>query len=327
MRLLFDDSLNPFDPNDLFSVTFVWIVPILIGLVPQVFATTDQLKKPPYVILRPVAAVFLVFVFCFCSRLEDVICLLILGFPFMLGAALSGLVISTIIGELRGSKNVLVSLLIVPIICGLAEGQLPLPSEDFSVESSVVIDARPEEVWENIVRVRRILPSEYQRGLFNYLGIPIPLYAELDGDTVGALRIGHFDNGLQFNERVIAWERNTCVSFDINIAHSSNEKTPFYSHILNGEHFSFVNATYRMLPHADGTTTLSLVTTYRLRSHLNWYGSLWGTRFLSDFQERLLNVIQRRCSDPTHQRTTSSVHIDHHGQSCILHASPSHDVA
>src|SRR5205085_2428845 len=100
--------------------------------------------------------------------------------------------------------------------------------------------------WNNIVRVDTIQEREYKRGLFNFTGIPRPLYAELDRDTIGAVRIGHFEGGLQFQENIIEWDRNDSVAFDIKIIPSTTKKTVFERHVLNSQHFKFLNAKYRL---------------------------------------------------------------------------------
>jgi len=145
--------------------------------------------------------------------------------------------------------------------------------------------------------VKAIRPEEYKKGFFNYAGIPRPLYAELDRDTVGATRIGHFEGGLTFKETVTTWERNKSVGFTIAIIPSSIRQTVFDQHILKGNHFVFLNASYDLEPMGAQQTKLTLSSTYRLDTHINGYSSFWGQRLLTDFQERLLAVIKNRCDE------------------------------
>ncbi|MFT3704711.1 MAG: hypothetical protein QM802_20265 [Agriterribacter sp.] len=75
--------------------------------------------------------------------------------------------------------------------------------------------------------------KEYNKGFLNYAGIPRPLFAELDKDTVGAKRIGHFEGGLMFEEKVTSWKRNQeKIAFDITVVPSSIRETVFDQHIL-----------------------------------------------------------------------------------------------
>lgn len=296
MRLVFNVSFTSgFSFTDLFSITFIWIVPVIIGIVPMLVATTEQLSFLRYRFVWPLLTVLLFFMVCFAIQLEDVICIMIISIPFLLGAAVGGILFGAAIKSYRKRKGVLYSVLIIPLFAGLTEQQFSTPSGIFTVETSVVVNSSPEKIWKNIVRVRLIRDDEYTKGFFHYAGIPSPLYAELDADTLGGNRMGHFEGGLVFNERVTHWARNKKVAFDISVVPSSVRETVFDQHILKGQHFRFLNASYELKVLDEGRTLLVLTSAYRLDTTVNWYASFWGDKLLTDFQKRLLNVIKRRC--------------------------------
>ncbi len=88
MRLLFNSSLRSrYDFTDLFSVTFLWIVPVLIGVAPVLAAPRQRLESVRYLFTGPIFSVFLFFVVAYITRIEDIICLVILGVPFIMAAA------------------------------------------------------------------------------------------------------------------------------------------------------------------------------------------------------------------------------------------------
>jgi hypothetical protein len=297
MRLVFG---HPFDrPDfkfaDLFSVTFIWIVPIVIGIVPMIFATKEQLASGAYRTSRPILTVFLFFLIAFTTGIEDVICIIIISVPFLIAAGVGGYVFGQLIEKLRNRNGVLYSLLIIPLLSGYVEEKFQTPSQTYQVNTVVIINSSSETIWENVVRVKEINQKEYKKGFFNYAGIPRPLYAELDADTIGATRIGHFEGGLTFKETVTTWERNKRVAFDIAVIPSSIRQTIFDQHILKGDHFTFLNASYDLEPLAGGQTRLTLSSTYQLDTKINGYSSFWGRTLLTDFQERLLEVIKNRC--------------------------------
>jgi hypothetical protein len=295
MRVFFGEDLKGFSMADLFSVTFVWIVPIIIGITPLIFASKEQLTKNIYRLGTPILTVFLFFLYCFITRLEDIICLVIISIPFLISAALGGFIFSQIILKYRRRNGIMFSLLFVPFLSGSIEEQLPTPTKVYEVKTGVIINSTLNNVWENIVRVKQINESEYNKGFFNFAGIPRPLYAELDKDTIGATRIGYFEGGLIFKEKVINWNRNKNVSFDITVIPSSIRKNIFDQHILKGGHFKFLNATYDLRHISKNKTELILTSSYQLDTKINIYGSYWGDKLLTDFQERLLEVIKGRC--------------------------------
>lgn len=284
------------DIFSLLSITFLGVVPILLGLIPIFLASDDQLDKQWYPVVHPLLTVLVFFIFCIASRLEDLICIIVLAIPYMAAAVVFGIIARIIIVARRKKKNKKIySILLLPLLLGPIEQQLDSPVGTYSVVSRIGVDARPEEIWPNIIRVREIGEAEYKKGFFNFAGIPRPLYAELDEDTLNAMRTGHFEGGLMFIERVDAWDRYKHIGFDIKVVPSSIRKTVFDQHLLKGDHFRFLNAAYTLRPLPDGKTELILSSVYQLRTKINPYASFWGEQLLSDFQERLLNVIKKRC--------------------------------
>lgn len=280
---------------NLFSITFIWVTPIIIGLIPLFYANTEQLNSWRYRIFSPVWTVVIFFLLCFLTRIEDLICLWVILIPYMLGAVTVGLVAGEIIQRVKTKRGTLYSIILLPFIISPIEQQFKIPTDSYSVVTSVTINASPKTIWENIIRVKQIDENEYKKGFFNYAGIPRPLYAELDKDTLGATRIGHFEDGLKFEEKVTLWDRDKHIAFDITVIPSSIRQTVFDQHILRGNNFKFLNASYKLKPQPNGQTELILSSSYELTTNINSYASFCGNQLLTDFQERLLKVIKTRC--------------------------------
>jgi hypothetical protein len=281
----------------LFSIAFIWVAPFIVGLAPMLIASRSQLQSDSYRLFSPVFTVLLFFTFCFITRIEDVICIVILAFPYLCVASLGGWIFSALILRYRERKGIMYSVLIVPFLFGLVEKQFPTPVQTFNVKTVTIINSSPQNIWQHVVRVNRIKPQEYHRGFFNRAGIPQPLYAELNKDTLGATRTGHFEGGLLFKETVNKWEPNRKVSFNIKVVPSSVRPTVFDQHVLRGSHFEFLNAAYEIKPIDARRCELSLTASYKLNTNINTYASFWGNWMLDDFQERLLDVIKERCDN------------------------------
>ncbi|NII25200.1 hypothetical protein HB364_08920 [Pseudoflavitalea sp. X16] len=283
--------------TDLFSITFIWIVPIIIGTIPMLFATKERLASNSYRLGAPVLTVFLFFIYCFITRIEDLICIIIIASPFLLGAAVGGYVFARVILHHRKKKGILYSIFLLPLLTGLLEGQLPAPAKTYEIRTPIRINAPAAKIWENVIRVKEIREDEYSKGFFHYAGIPRPLFAELNKDTVAATRTGHFEGGLTFRETVTHWERHKKVSFSIEVIPGTIRNAIFDQHILKGNHFRFLNASYELECINDQETELTLICSYQLTTRVNAYGSFWGNTLLTDFQERLLAVIKQRCDE------------------------------
>lgn len=297
MRIVFGISFkgSGYGFSDLFSITFVWIVPIVVGLTPLIFSRKENLNSIGYRISRPILSVLTFFIFCYITRLEDILCLIIIAFPFLVVAGIAGAILGGVILQYRKKNGILYSIFLLPFLAGIVEPKFPTSTANFETASSVIINTNKAEVWKNIVRVKSIKETEYEKGFFNYAGIPRPLFAELDRDTLGGIRVGHFEGGLKFQENIIEWNKNNFVSFDIKILPSTTNRTIFERHMLSGQHFKFLNATYRLKEISNNQTELLLTTKYQLDTKINFYGEFWGQQLLTDFQDRLIKVIKMRC--------------------------------
>jgi hypothetical protein len=264
-------------------------------LTPLLFSPKEDLTKFDVRIFRPALSVLTFFILCLWTGHEDIVCILIISLPFLIVAGLAGIIFGGIILRYRERKGILYSILFIPFISGIIEPAFPTPTKQFETTSRIIINSGKSEIWNKIVRVDTIQEKEYKKGLFNFAGIPRPLYAELDRDTIGGIRIGHFEGGLQFQENIIEWNRNDSVAFDIKIIPSTTIQTVIERHILNGQHFKFLNAKYRLKEISGNQTELSLTTKYQLITNINFYGEFWGRLLLKDFQDRLISVIKNRC--------------------------------
>ncbi|MEP7375080.1 MAG: hypothetical protein ABI675_16905 [Chitinophagaceae bacterium] len=281
----------------LFSVTFIWLAPIVIGLIPLFLATNDQLKKWSFRIASPVWTVVIFFILCFLTRIEDLICLWVILLPYVLGAYACGLIAGSLILKIRQRKATLLSIILIPFLASPIEQHFDSPTSTYAVSTRVIINSSPGNIWQNIIRVRQITDREFQKGFFNFAGIPRPLYAELTQDTLGATRKGHFEGGLTFIETVKSWEKEKHIGFDIKVVPSSIRQTIFDQHILRGSHFEFLYAEYTLRQINEKQAELILTSSYQLKTKINAYASFCGNQLLEDFQERLLEVIKKRCDN------------------------------
>lgn len=297
LRIFFGQFLQSGDVYSLFSINFLGLIPILIGLIPLFFASDKDLDSTWFPVIWPMLAVLVFFLICFVTRLEDILCIIIISLPYLVAAVVFGIVARTFIVHARKKKKQksLYSILLLPLLLGPVEQQIDSPVRSYSVSTEIMINADVQKVWSHIIRVPEIKNEEYTKGFFNYAGIPRPLYAELDKETLHATRTGHFEGGLKFVEKVIVWDKYRHIGFDITVVPSSIRKTVFDQHLLKGDHFRFLNATYKLEPQPGGKTKLVLSSAYQLKTKINPYASFWGDQLLTDFQERLLEVIKTRC--------------------------------
>lgn len=277
------------------SVTYLFIIPTILGIIPLMFADNDKLKSYKKIIFIPWLTVTTFFLTMFLFGIEDFICLLILAAPYFILGTIGALIYRIVQINRQKSKGKLLVLVLLPFMFAPLEESLIIPSDTYNVTSEVIINETPENIWNNIVEVQKIDSKEYNSGFFNSIGIPRPLSASVDKKELGGQRIGNFEGGLMFIETITIYEENKKVSFDIKIDPTTIRQKVFDQHVLNGNYFKFVDATYVLTELKNGQVKLTLSSRYRLTSTINFYSKFWGDIILTDFQDRLLKVIKNRC--------------------------------
>jgi hypothetical protein len=277
------------------SVTYLFVIPMILGMIPLVFTDPAKLTAYRNFIFIPwvTVAAFLLTLILF--GLEDVLCLLVLAFPFFVLGTIGGFAFRLFQLHRRKNKEKLLAVVLLPFLLIFLESTIHTPSAVYEVSNEVRISASAETIWNNIVEVPEIDSEEYEAGLFNALGIPRPISASVDKQKIGGQRIGHFEGGLTFVETITDFQPGKRVSFDIRIDPTTVSNKVFEQHVLRGTYFSFVDATYHLSEQSNGDVILTLTSSYQLTSTINFYGKFWGDLILSDFQARLLDVIEGRC--------------------------------
>ncbi|HRB00300.1 MAG TPA: hypothetical protein PK294_07685 [Ignavibacteria bacterium] len=277
------------------TVTYLFIVPTILGFIPLIFADNEKLKSYRNIIFIPLLTVSTFFLTMFLIGLEDFLCLFILAAPFFILGTIGAFIYRLVQINRQKNKGKLLTIILIPFLFAPVEEYLKSPSAIFEIESEVIISAAPEMIWNNIVEVRTIRENEYSSGFFNDIGIPRPISANVDRKEIGGQRTGNFEGGLKFFETITKYEPDKIISFDIRIDPKSVRPNVFDQHVLSGNYFTFVNATYELTPLSNGQVKLKLLSNYQLTSTINFYGKFWGDLILRDFQDRLLEVIEKRC--------------------------------
>lgn len=194
--------------------------------------------------------------------LEGGLCL-IMAFPLAIVLALAGAELGRKTAEIgRRASPALLSLAVLPTVFG-AEAMQP-PAANFDTVQSVVSDAPPSAVWSALISEASItgpLPLPLR------LGLAYPLRAEINGEGVGALRLGVFSTGIA-EERITAWEENRRLAFKVlKDPPSMRELSPYrqvHAPHLEG-YFRTASTSFELEPLAGGRTRIVERTTHELR--------------------------------------------------------------
>jgi hypothetical protein len=276
---------------NIYSITFIWVTPIVISIIPFFFTSSELYKSRSKSFFFPVLAVLLFALISLSAGLEDFLCIIILLFPFFLVAGIAGLILGTVIKRKKIDKK-LYSVVLLPLLLNPVENLLPNRIQTYTVETSILIAASREAIWKNIIEVPEISESEYNPGFFNFIGVPRPVRSELKIINGKTYRIGSFSGNLQLFESISKRDEARFVNFNIHLDKSKLRNTPTDQHLLKSNYFKFRNISYELKEHSNNGTLLILSCEYEIQSKMNGYASFWASWIIKDFEERLLNALK-----------------------------------
>jgi uncharacterized membrane protein YhaH (DUF805 family) len=159
------------------------------------------------------------------------------------------------------------------------------------VQSSVVINAPPERVWEHVIAFQPIpQPSE----LVFRLGIAYPRYARIDGAGIGAVRYCVFSTGV-FVEPIIDWEPGRRLGFDVVSSPAPLRELSLYANLSPPHLHGYLRSRrgeFRLVPLPGGGTRLEGSTWYGIEMAPEAYWQLWSDFLIHQIHRRVLEHIK-----------------------------------
>ncbi len=293
---------------ELMSVGMIFLLPVAIGFLVVFYVGWRERDRPlsfRYALLGPWSAVGPCLILSFVVGWEGAFCLMFATPVFLIMSSLGGLLAKLALlfidrnnagrgpGALKNGISLLLLVLLAPLTSGFVESNLQAPEASHRVLTQIEIAAPVEVVWSEIIRVRRIEPSENQ-GLFYKLGFPKPIEATLSHEGVGGVRNASFEKGLLFIETVTEWQPQRLLSFRIQADAHMTRLDPHV--VVGGQYFDVLQGTYEITPGSrPGTVTLNLWSRFRLNTHFNGYAGFLGDSLMRDIQNSILRVLKKRC--------------------------------
>ncbi len=278
------------------SVSYIFILPLIMGAIPVFFSTKEQLQSYRTYLLMPWGITLTFFILCYAFHFEGMICLIIIVTPFLLLGSLGAFIAR--MAKLQDNENQtpLYSSLILPFLFLIFEKNLITENQFYTVKTAIEIDANSETVWQNIKNVKDIKSNEIPLHFVHLIGIPKPLNGELDKEKVGGIRQITWEKGIKFQEIITSWESLKGFSYKIKVDPQSIPPTTLDEHVMiGGRYFDVVKGSYLIEKIAKNKQLITLNCTYRITTNLNFYGKFWADFILNDFNEMILEVIKKRC--------------------------------
>lgn len=280
----------------LMTVAFVFLVPLAMGALCVAWGAA---RGPWFLwLLLPLVPAAGLLAGAFVLAWEGAICLVMVA-PIVSLMAVVGGVAAGLIGHLRqrqaAARRAAVGLAVVPFLCAPLETRWAEPGALRDVETAALIQADPQTVWRQIVRVPSIRPDEQQPSFFHWIGIPRPDQATLDHEGVGALRLASFHGGVRFVERVDEWRPGQALGFSISVVPGSVAPGVLDEHVqVGGAHFDVLRGRFVLEALGPRLVRLRLSSRHRLTTRFNAYAGLWSDAVMRDLQTGICAVIKGR---------------------------------
>ncbi|MGC4102132.1 SRPBCC family protein [Ferruginibacter sp.] len=277
------------------SVGYIFLLPVILGAIPVLFSTKEQLKTYKSYLLLPWLITFTFFVLCFVTGFEGMICLVIIVAPFVLLGTLGAFITRMVKLKEKGEGTKLYASLLLPLLVFAFESDFRATDQVHTVSTSIVINADRNNVWEHIKNVRNIQSSEIKTHFIHLIGIPKPLNGELDKEGVGGTRHITWEKSIRFEEKITQWNEGKGFSYDIHVDPASIPPTTLDEHVMiGGKYFDVLKGSYTIEPIDAAKNKVTLTCTYRVTTNLNLYSKLWADFILDDFNNMILEVIKKR---------------------------------
>lgn len=284
--------------NELFSVmsvTFLFLLPTIVGALTVYLSCTEKAKSIAYRIFTPWIPVFLFLIITLALAIEGWACWLMILPIFLIAASIGGLLGGYLKIRKRNDRLNISLLVLLPLLIGPIESMIETIPGTYKAYTYIDINAPAEKIWDNVTRVKEI-PIDQDKGyLTRLLGFPRPVKAELDFEGVGAYREAVFTNGLVFHETVTEYKDNEKMVFTIKAYPHEIPSTTLDEHVvIGGDYFDVLNGTYELEKLPNGLNRLHLYSHFKMNTTFNFYAGWWGKWIMKDIQNNILQVEKKR---------------------------------
>lgn len=292
LRLLFSGKAG--GPWSAMAGSFIFLAPLLVGAVTVYVAETIKRRTWSYYFWAPFEA-NLFFVFgTLIIMVEGLICALVI-MPLFAGlGALGGVAMGLVCRVTHWPKQAIYSLAVLPIALGLGGDYLPTPTVLSSVQRSIVVNAPPAQVWQQLNNTRHIQPEEFGATWAARIGVPMPQSGVTELTAQGRVRKSLWDKKVHFDEPITDWQPERYMRWTYRFDPTSFPPHALDDHVMIGGHYFDLHDTSFTLTPVAGGTRLDIQAHYRVSTQFNFYADRVAQLLLGNMFETGLAFYKHR---------------------------------
>lgn len=275
------------------SISYLIITPIISGYLPFAFGNKNFIENIYKSISLPIISTLLFLTIAVITKIEELICFVIIGIPYLIVSVLVSLYLRKKILNRKDSNRTknFTPLIFIPLILGTIEKNAQKFESTHLIENQTVINSSASDIWKQLYEVPNL--TRYTKtSLITYLGVPKPVHSTYD--SINNIRLGYFDNGLILHENVIETIHERKLGFAINFSKSNLNQNLTIKNIVKEKSMIFDGIYYELIPLNNSKTILKLKCNYRLKTNLTPYANYITHIILNDFENNLLGALKSK---------------------------------
>ncbi|GAA3510510.1 hypothetical protein GCM10022393_25020 [Aquimarina addita] len=297
-----------YDILEIMSITFLILIPVIIGFLTVIFLSTDISKNYGKAFLLPWITAIVILVITLLFSIEGAICWFMLFPLFGILSGFGGMIAYAIrkrkhtdTNDRDHIKNSTLSVsfaLFIPVFLGYLEGEKALFPEIVTVQKEVLIEDTPSNVWKQLVTTEDIVMEKEESFLLEILDFPKHMNTILDTAAVGGKRIATYERGLFFEETITTYDKNKKLVLEVHTDPTKIPPTVMDEHILiGGKHLDILEDTYTLKLIENGHTQVTLSSRFYINTPFNWYARIWAESLMDRILESELERIKKQVVD------------------------------
>ncbi len=277
------------------TVSFVFLLgyPFIAGGVIVAFRPKNTFQSLGRVVLWTVGIMVTSIFLTFLTGDEGLICIA-MGMIPILGASLSGGIVYLSVLRWKAGGKETFKVVSLPVVAMIIVGMVPAPPKIYEISNSIVIDAPPDVVFQQLKSIPDIKPHEIPTRMSHLLGVPKPTAAVWEDGEDGAVRHSYWGKDVHFLERITNYESDRLIAWEFDFPEGWIANGIEDPHVkVGGQYFDVLSGEYS-LEDLNGKTRLTLKTWTYDNSSLGYYAQFWHNFFFEDFHEVILILVKNR---------------------------------
>lgn len=280
------------------GIPFIVFVPFAVAAVTVYVAERKERRSWLYYALMGMGANVMFVLGTMLIMVEGLICAIVIIPMFAIYGAFAGLVMGALRRATEWPKQATYSFSFLPVVLAAV---LPSGAGDTYIgkrERTVLIQATPAAVWQQLHNAPLIAPAEVERAWLYRIGVPVPMSAVTK--VVGATLERDITMGksIRFTQVAADWRENSYVRWQYRFAEDSFPPQALDDHVkIGGHYFDLIDTVYTLTPRGNATE-LKVSMQYRVSTQFNWYAKRVAGLLFDNFEEVVLDFYAHRAEQP-----------------------------